>query len=88
MARSPVPSLDIRGRPGHFSADSAIPGLDINPPDGDTESGKPQLPKENESEEQKNGISGWITRMMNRNKSNKGANGEAGVYRRLDQDDE
>ena len=88
MARSPVPSLDIRGRPGHFSADNAIPGLNINPPDRDAESGKPQPPKENETQDQSNGIGGWISRMVNRSKNNKGANGEAGAYRRLDQDDE
>lgn len=31
-AGSPVSSLDIRGQQGQFGAESAIPGLDINPP--------------------------------------------------------
>ena len=88
MARSPVPSLDIRTRPGHFSADNAIPGLDINPPDGDAENGKAQRSAETEMDGQGKGVTGWISRMVNKNKSNKGANGEAGAYRRLDQDDE
>ena len=38
--RSPVPSLDINRRPGGFTADSAIPGLDINPPGKDADGTK------------------------------------------------
>ena len=40
-SRSPVPSLDIR-QPGNFTADNAIPGLNINPPHGgpDDEEGR------------------------------------------------
>lgn len=86
--RSPVPSLDIRrGRPGNFTADNAIPGLEIDPPDG-AENGKSHaangriLP-------QSEGIGGWISRMVNRGKGNdKGSNGQIGAYRRLDQDDD
>ena len=86
MARSPVPSLDIRGRPGNFGADSAIPGLNINPPKGDAESSKD---KPSETQSRSEGIGGWISRMVNRGKGNgKGGSGEAGVYRRLDQDDD
>ena len=87
-SRSPVPSLDIRrGRPGNFTADHAIPGLDIDPPDGaenrksDTANGGTQPQSE--------GIGGWISRMVNRGKSNdEGSNGRTGAYRRLDQDDD
>ncbi|MCJ1415389.1 hypothetical protein MMC32_001721 [Xylographa parallela] len=87
--RSPVPSLDIRrGRPGNFTADNAIPGLDINPPI-DGENGKSQLADGNDDRRQSEGIGGWISRMVNRSKSDdKGAGGEAGLYRRLDQDDD
>ena len=87
-ARSPVPSLDIRrGGPGNFSADNAIPGLDINPP---VEGGKPQLLNGNETESQSEGFGGWISRMVNRSKGNdgKGRDGKPGAYRRLDQDDD
>ncbi|MCJ1399560.1 hypothetical protein MMC11_002762 [Xylographa trunciseda] len=87
--RSPVPSLDIRrGRPGNFTADNAIPGLDINPPI-DGENGKSQLADGNDDRRQSEGIGGWISRMVNRSKSDdKGAGGEAGLYRRLGQDDD
>ena len=83
---SPVPSLDIRrGGPGNLGPDSAIPGLDINPPNVPIEDGKPQLPEEPRSE----GIGGWISRMTNRSKKDgKPSNGDAGVYRRLDQGDD
>ena len=81
-SRSPVPSLDIR-RPGNFTADNAIPGLDINPPK-DAEDGKAQ-PQGNGGSE---GIGGWISRMVNRNKSDKRGAGEAGAYSRLGQNEE
>ena len=86
-ARSPVPSLDIRrGGFGNFSADNAIPGLDINPPNESEESGKSQAAEpENRSE----GIGGWISRLANRSRGEgKGTNGQAGTYKRLDQEDE
>ncbi|SLM34351.1 mfs monosaccharide transporter [Lasallia pustulata] len=87
--RSPVPSLDIRrGAPGHFSADHAIPGLDINPPPASAENGKPRLPDGKDDESQSEGIGGWISRLAKRTKGEgKGANSEAGAYKRLDQDD-
>ena len=75
--RSPVPSLDIR-RPGNFTADNAIPGLDINPPD-DGKRGEPEASE---------GIGGWISRMVRRNKADKGHGEEAGAYRRLGQNDD
>ena len=85
-SRSPVPSIDTRrGRLGNFTADNAIPGLDINPPNG-TENGKLH-PNGNEAQPRSEGIGGWISRMVNRSKSyDKGVNGQ--TYRRLDQDDD
>ncbi len=81
--RSPVPSLDIRRGPGHFSADNAIPGLDLNPPQAQDSKG----PLEDETPKRE-GLGGWISRMANRGrKGSKGTNGEAGSYRRIDQDD-
>ncbi|KAI4272708.1 MAG: hypothetical protein LQ337_005121 [Flavoplaca oasis] len=83
-ARSPVPSLDIRRGPGHFGADSAIPGLDINPPQG--QDGKRPLEDEPPKRE---GMGGWISRMTNRGrKDSKGTSGEAGSYRRVGQNDD
>lgn len=85
--RSPVPSLDIRrGGPGHFSADHAIPGLDINPPAPDVENGKADGKGD---ESQHEGIGGWISRLAKRTRGEgKGADGESGAYKRLDQDDD
>ena len=86
MARSPIPSLDIRGRPGNFGADSSIPGLNINPPNGDAESSKGKLPA---TQSRSEGIGGWISRMVNRGKGGgKGGSREVGVYRRLGQDED
>lgn len=89
--RSPVPSLDIRrGLPGNFSADHAIPGLDINPPDDGTkgaENGKAGGEDDAKSE----GIGGWISRLARRGSGKDGAGrGKAqdGEYRRLGQDEE
>ena len=82
--RSPVPSLDIRrGGPGNFTADNAIPGLDINPPSEPTGNGKPQnLPDVSASSE---GLGGWISRMVQRTK---GDGKSGGDYGRLGQDDD
>jgi hypothetical protein len=78
-SRSPVPSLDIR-RPGNFTAESAIPGLDINPPkDGEGDDGK----------ENNEGVGGWISRLVSRNRSgSRATTGDTGSYRRLDQEEE
>ena len=83
-ARSPVPSLDIRrdGRgPGNFTADHAIPGLDINPPDAD---GKPTDKLSPKSE----GIGGWISRLAQRTKGESKKDGGGGYGRLQDQGDD
>ena len=87
-SRSPVPSLDIRrGRPGNFTADSAIPGLDINPP-RDTDGKSPGL-EEDGDQSRGEGIGGWISRMVKRTKSDdKVVKGDGASYRRLDQEDD
>ena len=81
--RSPVPSLDIRrGGPGNFTADNAIPGLDINPPSVPVRNGKSQLPPDRPANSE--GLGGWISRMVQRTKGEgKGASG----YGRLGQED-
>jgi len=79
-SRSPVPSLDIRRGLGHFTADSAIPGLDINPPSDGQD-------KKHEGAQRSEGISGWILRLVKRGNKDAGRV-EAGNYRRLDQGDD
>lgn len=91
--RSPVPSLDIRrGGPGQFSADSAIPGLDINPPvSGESqENGNGALNGAADGGQRAEGIGGWISRLARRGsgKSGAGKGGGDGAYRRLGQEDE
>jgi hypothetical protein len=78
---SPIPSLDIRRGPGQFSADAAIPGLDIDPPHISAENGKSTDGPSRASE----GVGGWISKMINRSKGQGKGNEE---YRRLEQQDE
>lgn len=92
--RSPVPSLDIRrGGHGHLSADSAIPGLDINPPvvDNPHENGKGG-DDTGTGGQRSEGIGGWISRLARRrsgrDEGRKGGGGGDGAYRRLGQDEE
>jgi hypothetical protein len=75
FSRSPVPSLDIRT--GGHGAEDAIPGLDIDPPDLEDQTGK-SAPGE--------GIGGWISNMVNRGKGN--GEGESGKYKQVGQDEE
>lgn len=78
--RSP-PSLDIRG--GRQASESAIPGLDINPPEEIDGQGGKSLPKaDGEGNE---GIGGWISNIVKRNKSN--GEGDSGKYKQVGQDD-
>ncbi|KAK5001776.1 Ribulose bisphosphate carboxylase large chain [Cryomyces antarcticus] len=81
--RSPVPSFHLAGQ----GADSAIPGLDINPPTVSIEDGKPMLSKDQEADSGE-GLGGWISNLVKRSKGH--AEGEAGSgrYRRVEQDDE
>ena len=83
-ARSPVPSLDIRrdGRgPGNFTADNAIPGLDINPPDADKKTADKPAPKSE-------GVGGWISRLAQRTRKESKKDGGGGYGRLQDQDDD
>lgn len=80
-------SLDIRrGQPGNFSANDAIPGLDIDPPDleigGD---GRPVLHR-GRSNDQKDGVGGWINRMVSRNRGR--SDSIKGKYGRIGQDED
>jgi hypothetical protein len=70
---SPVPSLDIRGRP-RFGASAAVPGLDIDPPDVIRGAGTSSrsLPSQND------GLGGWFSRMIGRGKTTNGSNRGSG----------
>ncbi|KAJ6171623.1 Mitochondrial substrate/solute carrier [Penicillium chermesinum] len=85
-AGSPVPSLDIRRPYGPVGAESAIPGLDIDPPflshshDGPS---KPGLSSSHHGSARGEGIGGWISKMVKRQRSPSGQR-----YRRLEQGDD
>ena len=84
-ARSPVPSLDIRRGTG-FTADNAIPGLDINPPTDPTENGKSQAPSEPAAKD--GGVGSWISRMVQRTRGEGKKGGGGGGYGRLGQNED
>lgn len=88
---SPVPSMDLRrgynGTPtGTLGPNSAIPGLDIDPPQVKIKNGKPQYESSIAGSEAGEGVGGWISRMVNRTKE--GGSIKSGKYKPLDQDDE
>ncbi|KAI1615306.1 MFS transporter [Exophiala viscosa] len=80
-------SLDIRGgtqQPGMFSADNAIPGLDIDPPHIDLDSNG--QPRRGRSESNAEGLGGWIGRMVSRSRQE--SNASRGQYGKIGQDEE
>lgn len=93
-AASPVPSMDLRrgiqgtpaGGPSKLGPSSAIPGLDIDPPQVTIKNGKPQYADSIAGSETGEGVGGWISRMVNRTKDD--ASIKSGKYKQLDQDEE
>ena len=86
-ARSPVPSLDIR-RPGNFTSDSAIPGLNINPPNDTSET---KTSDNKDSNNQGEGLGGWISKIAQRARGGDGkssGSGGDGAYARLQSQDD
>jgi len=77
---SPVPSLDIRS---NRTADQAIPGLNIDPPD--LEDGRALSKAEGESSE---GIGGWISNMVKKTKGNGEGDSSSAKYKRVGQDED
>lgn len=63
-AVSPVPSLDIRGRP-LLAPENNFPGLDIDPPNVTFVNGRPQY----DSGQAEGGVAGWISRVVGRSQS-------------------
>ncbi|KAL2423773.1 MFS-type transporter criB [Exophiala dermatitidis] len=71
-------SIDIRGgasrQPGAFSANDAIPGLDIDPPDVQVDAnGRAQRSRQNSE-----GLGGWIGRMVSRSQPDGSSRGQYG----------
>jgi hypothetical protein len=77
-------SIDIRGgtpyQPGVFSAEAAIPGLDIDPPDVELDSNGRPRGRGSDSE----GFGGWIGRMVSRSRQDSRGRGQ---YGKVGQDD-
>lgn len=63
-AGSPVPSLDLRGRP-LLAQQQPLPGLDVDPPNVSFVNGRPQY----ESGQAEGGVAGWLSRVVGRSKS-------------------
>ncbi|GKZ69271.1 hypothetical protein AnigIFM60653_001052 [Aspergillus niger] len=87
-AGSPVPSLDIRRQYGRLGADSAIPGLEIDPPNISSSTGsKPgRTGFREDSSSRPEGFGGWISNMITRHKGSE-STGQGGQYRRLGQEE-
>ncbi|ORY10581.1 and other transporter-domain-containing protein [Clohesyomyces aquaticus] len=80
---SPVPSLDIRS--GRHGAESAIPGLNIDPPDDvEAQDAKSFGRKEDAGE----GIGGWISNIVKKSKGNGEGDSSSGKYKQVGQDDD
>lgn len=86
-------SMDLRrGAPqlGHFGANDAIPGLDIDPPELEIgTNGKPITDaSRGRSQNSGEGFGGWIGRMVSRTRNSERSDSRRGLYGRIDQDDE
>ena len=80
---SPIPDLDIRRHPRNLGPESAIPGLDIDPPSVSRNNSKSR--GQSEASRPSEGIGGWISKMVNRSKG-QGKGSEQ--YRPLEQDED
>ncbi|KAI1471540.1 sugar transporter-domain-containing protein [Daldinia caldariorum] len=83
-AGSPVPSLDLRGRP--LGSDANIPSMDIDPPVVNIVDGKPQL--RSESQSSRGRVGEWLTRMVGQNRGGSSSPAGGGRYAPLDQRDD
>jgi hypothetical protein len=83
-------SIDIRGGGprGSFSAQDAIPGLDIDPPN--LEIGPDGKPIETSRGRSANGegLGGWIGRMVSRNRQDRSESQGQGRYAKVGQDED
>lgn len=89
-AGSPVPSLDIRRQYGQLGPESAIPGLDIDPPNVSNEAAvKPRSPPSQEDTgSRSDGIGRWFSSLVSRRKDSQHEVHNTSQYKRLGQDEE
>ena len=73
--QSPVPSLHL----GQHGADSAIPGLDIDPPN---------ITQDKADTNKKEGAGGWISNLVKRGKRGNSQGGGGGNYAAVGQSDD
>lgn len=78
---SPIPALDLR-RQG-ITADHAIPGLNINPPSVHS---RPSISRQDS--DHKEGLGGWISNLVKRNKDNGEGGSGSGRYKRINQQED
>ncbi|KAI0154353.1 putative MFS monosaccharide transporter [Xylariaceae sp. FL1272] len=78
---SPVPSLDLRGRP--LGPDSSIPPLDIDPPHVNMVDGKPRL--RSESRSSRGRVGEWLTRMTGQTRGSSSSPASNARYAPIDQ---
>ncbi|KAI0972907.1 sugar transporter-domain-containing protein [Xylaria arbuscula] len=85
-AGSPVPSLDLRGRP--LASDAAIPPLDIDPPAVNVVDGKPQPRLRSESRNSRGRVGEWLSRMVGQTRGSSSSPADGARYAPLDQRDD
>jgi hypothetical protein len=86
-AGSPVPSLDIRRGYGQFGAESAIPGLDIDPPSLSNSGPSKSAQRDLQTGGTREGIGGWISNMVKRHQRPSVSSSQS-QYRRIHQGEE
>ncbi|KAH8422953.1 putative MFS monosaccharide transporter [Aspergillus melleus] len=89
-AGSPVSSLDIRRQYGQLGAESAIPGLDIDPPNMNSDDNNKSIrPGSQEGDHSPSeGIAGWISNMVSRHRRSGHPGQQDRQYRRLGQEED
>ncbi|KAJ8125867.1 hypothetical protein O1611_g7771 [Lasiodiplodia mahajangana] len=85
-AGSPVPSLDLRGRP--LGPDANIPPLDIDPPVVNIVDGKPMPRLRSESRNSRGRVGEWLSRMVGQTRGSSSSPAGGARYTALDQRDD
>ncbi|KAI1179482.1 putative MFS monosaccharide transporter [Nemania sp. FL0916] len=85
-AGSPVPSLDLRGRP--LGSDADIPPMDIDPPVVNVVDGKPTPRLRSESRNSRGRVGEWLNRMVGQTRGSSSSPAGGTRYTALDQQDD
>ncbi|KAI1112756.1 sugar transporter-domain-containing protein [Nemania sp. NC0429] len=85
-AGSPVPSLDLRGRP--LGSDANIPPLDIDPPAVNIVDGKPVPRLRSESRNSRGRVGEWLSRIVGQTRGSSSSPAAGARYEALDQQDD